>query len=258
MKKETNAVQKQTNATNLSIKFYNGNVKVGDMLTFNKLAGNNVINGCVGSCGKHCKGCWDTENWKYSDCYVAKAYIQYGDVVINSHIKNTLAMRDHTEDAIKELNKQLSRKRTIKPVRIHAAGEIETTQELKGWLWIAEQNPERPFYVYTKAYGIIDKVMQEYQEKGKLPPENFFINISIWHEHGIECYKRWEHIPTIRGYIYDDETYDYEKAGLKIDGSCPAYKKNKKGKVKLSHELTCDKCKLCFKNTAKLLTCLSH
>ena len=240
-------------------KFYeSGNVKVGDMRTFNKLAGNNVINGCKGSCGEYCQGCWNSDDWRKSECYVAKCYVQYKDNVINSHIVNTIAMREHTADTIKELEKQLSRKKKIKPIRIHASGELESVEELKGWIWIASKHPNMPMYVYTKAYDIVDKVLSEYEENSLELPDNFFINISIWHEHGIECYKRWEHIKTIRGFIYDDGKYDYSQHGVELKSYCPAYKKNKKGKVKLSHDLTCDKCKICFSMKNKLIGCLSH
>ena len=123
-------------------------------------------------------------------------------------------------------------------------------------MWLAKQNPKRIFYVYTKAYEILDEVLGSMKKEDI--PKNYYINVSVWHEHGIDCYNRWKHIPTIRAYAYDDETFDYEKAGLHIDGKCPAYRKNEKGKVKLYHDLTCDKCKLCFQDKAKVLTCLSH
>lgn len=236
--------------------FYNGNIKVGNMLTFNKLAGNNEINGCKGSCGTHCGGCWDAKDWKKSPCYVAKSYVQYGDMVVKSHIVNTLAMRNDLQNTIEDLNRQLQRKRTLLPVRIHSSGELESAAELKAWFWLAKQNPKRTFYVYTKAYEIVDEVLSG--TKASDLPTNFFINISIWHEHGIECYKKWNTLEIVRAFIYDDGVYDYKKAGINIEGHCPAYKKDTKGKVKLSHDLTCDKCKLCMQNKVKVLTCLSH
>lgn len=240
------------------VHFYNGNTKIGNMLTFNKLAGNNVINGCMGSCGKYCTGCWNHDNWKKSDCYVAKSYYQYKDNCINSHIVNTKAMRENCEAAFEALNGQLKRARTLKTVRIHASGELESVEELQGWFSLAAKHPNRKFYVYTKAYDIVDKVLLLMKAKNQQLPANLFINISIWHEHGIDFYNKWKHLQTIRAYAFDDETFDYEAHGLKINGKCPAYRKNEKGKVKLSHELTCDKCGLCFQEKVKALTCLSH
>lgn len=236
--------------------FYNGNVKVGDMHTFNKLAGNIEFNGCMGSCGCHCMGCWNSEDWKKSPCYVAKSYCQYGKTVINSHIVNTVAMREDPWGTIRELDAQLKRKRTNKTVRQHSAGELETAEELKAWMWLAKQHPLRKFYVYTKAFEIVDAVLSETPVEEL--PDNYFINISIWHEFGIDTYNKWKHLDIIRAYAYDDETFDYEAHGLHVDGHCPAYRKDKKGKVKLFHDLTCDKCQLCFQKKAKVLTCLSH
>lgn len=236
--------------------FYDGNVKVGDMLTFNKLAGNTEFYGCAGSCGQHCTGCWNSENWKASPCYVAKSYYQYGETVIRSHIINTLAMRIQLWDTIRLLNDQLQRKRTLKTVRQHSSGELESAEELRAWLWLAQQNPNRKFYVYTKAFDFVDTVLST--TKPTDLPSNYFINISIWHENGIDCYKKWKHLPTIRAFVYDDETFDYAAKGLKIEGRCPAYRKDAKGKVKLYHDLTCDKCGLCFQEKAKVLSCLSH
>lgn len=238
------------------VHFYNGNIKVGDMLTFNKLAGNVEINGCVGSCGKHCTGCWNSENWKKSPCYVAKSYVQYGDKVINSHIVNTLAMREDPWVTVYELDKQLKRKKKVKPVRQHSSGELESAEELKAWMWLAKENPLWTFYVYTKAFEIVDKVLTE-TPKEELPT-NYFINISVWHENGIDTYNKWKHLDTIRCYAYDDGTFDYEANGLHLNGICPAYRKDEKGKTKLYHDLTCDKCGLCFHNKVKAISCLDH
>ena len=51
----------------------------------------------------------------------------------------------------------------------------------------------------------------------------------------------------------NDDGYDYSKK-LKIDCYCPAYDKS----GKLSHDLTCDKCKICFQKKAKVCGCYSH
>lgn len=228
--------------------FYNGNVKVGDMLTFNKLAGNVVLNNCLGTCGKHCAGCWNFENWRKSSCYVAKSYVQYKDKVINSHIVNTMAVRNKLRETFEDLNGQLKRKRTNKTVRIHSSGELEKVEELISWAWIAEQNPERTFYIYTKAY----EILHEFFNKVDNIPKNLFINISIWHEYGVATYNEWKHLDNVRAFVYDDG-YNYGDE-LKFDCHCPAY--NKKGK--LSHKLTCDKCKICFQNKAKICACYSH
>ena len=225
------------------------------MLTFNKLAGSTIFKGCPGSCKEHSAGCWNPNNWKKSPCYVAKSYTQYKDVVINCHIFNTLGMRNSPFAVAVILDNKLSRMRSIKPIRIHSSGELESVQELKAWLWLAKKHPKNKFYIYTKAYDILEEILEK--EKKVLPP-NFFINISIWHEAGIKYYLKWKNLTNIRAFVYDDGGYDYAKHGLTVKTYCPAYKKNEKGKVKLSHDLTCDKCTLCFQPKQKVIGCLSH
>ena len=82
--------------------------------------------------------------------------------------------------------------------------------------------------------------------------DNFYINISIWHESGIGTYNKWKHLDCIRAFVYDDG-YDYGNQ-LKINCYCPAYDEN----GKLSHDLTCDKCKICFQKKAKVCGCYDH
>lgn len=236
--------------------FFKGNTKVGTkVLLFNKLAGNTVFNGCVGSCGQFCEGCWNSKEWRKSPCYVAKSYIQYGDNTINAHILNTIRMREDVKGTFEELNEQLKRKRTAYPVRIHGSGELESPEELKGWAWLASQHPERPFYIYTKAFPFVDELLTDTSESSL--PKNFFINVSVWHEFGITTFKKWEYIPTIRAFAYDDG-FNYLQHGLEVRQYCPAYKKNKGGKIKMDHNLTCEKCGLCFSTKARILGCLDH
>lgn len=232
-----------------------GNIKVGDMWTFNKLAGNGVIGGCKGTCGEHCQGCYNKDNPKKSPCYVFKSYVQYKweeGTPVKAHIRNTNAIRNNINKAFEDLNFQLKRARK-KPiaVRIHTSGEIETAKELSKWIETAINNPDTPFYVYTKAYEILDEVLSN--RKNNEIPKNLFINISIWHEHGIEAYNKWKHLNTIRAFVYDDKTYDYSK-DLNIKFYCPAY--TKEGKLK--HDLTCDKCTVCFSTRNKICGCYSH
>lgn len=243
------------NATNTA-KFCNGNVKIGDLLSFNKLAGNTEFKGCMGSCKENAVGCWNTTNWKKSPCYVAKSYVQYKDHILDCHIVNTLAMRTDPWGTVKILNDKLQKARKKKNVRQHSSGEFESAEELKAWMWLAKKNPERKFYVYTKAYKIVDEVLSVTPQKDF--PKNYFINISIWHEAGIECYNRWKKYPNVKAFVYDDEAFDYTKAGIKPDCYCPAYKKGLHDIVKLSHDVTCDKCQLCFKEIPKVIACWNH
>ena len=243
--------------------FYNGNIKVGDMLTWNKLAGSGTLNGCKGSCGEYCQGCYNPDDPMNSECYVFKSYRQYKDSIINSHIVNTEAIRKDLKGTFENLDKALSRRRKAKPIRVHASGEFETAEEICEWMRLAKKHKEWPVYVYTKAFRCMDEALVTMEKEGY--PTNFFINVSIWHQLGIDFYNKWKHLPFVRAFVYDDG-FDYAAHGLELKAYCPAYKKETKTlksgktvtKVVLKHDLTCDKCGLCFSEKAKVLGCLSH
>lgn len=231
----------------------NGNIKIGKLWSFNKLAGAGVIGGCLGTCGKYCTGCYNAENPKKSPCYVFGSYVRYGfekSTVVQSHIKNTVAIRENIDKAFNDLYLQIKRARN-KPqaVRIHSSGEICEVKELYLWADLASKFPEIPFYVYTKAFDIVDL----YFQKGFALPSNFYLNISIWHEVGIDCYNRWKDKRNVRAFVYDDG-FDYSKYGLDVKYHCPAY--NAKGKM--DHRFTCDKCKVCFSKRNAVCACYDH
>lgn len=233
----------------------NGNIKIGQtMWSWNKLAGNGTIAGCKGTCGKHCNGCYNAENPRKSPCYVFKSYNIYGwdhSSVVKGHIRNTNIMRNDINHAFNDIQLQLKRaKKKPSAVRIHASGELESAQELRKWIETATMFPNNPFYVYTKAYEILDKVLIDFNNDTM--PKNFFINVSIWHENGIDTYNKWKHLDCVRAFVYDDG-YDYGDK-LKINCYCPAYDKN----GKLHHDLTCDKCKICFQSKTKVCGCYNH
>lgn len=237
-------------------RFTEGNIKVGKMLTWSKLAGSGAIKGCSGTCGKYCQGCYNPEKPSKSACYCFGSYNIYPNV-INSHIRNTVSMRKDMKGTFKILDDQIKRKKNNLPIRIHAAGEIESAEELNGWINLAKKNPKNKFYVYTKNVEAVDSVMTKLKNNKKGLPNNFTILISIWHESNINEYLKWKNCKNIKAFAYCDN-FDYAKAGLDIKVMCPAYKLNEKGKVKLSHELTCDKCKICFNSKAKVIGCLNH
>ena len=235
--------------------FFKGNTKVGKMLTWNKLAGNTKLGaeGCQGTCGSNCSGCWNADNWKKSSCYVAKSYYRYPQTVIPAHVRNTLAMRTDMTGTFDALDKQLTRAKIKLPVRLHSSGELESVEELRGWCELAKKHTDRPFYVYTKAYDVVNGLLGSGYEL----PENMWINISIWHEKGIECYKKWGHLANIRAFVYDDK-YDYASHGIETKVHCPAYTKE----GKMDHSQTCDVCGWCYgKNagkTNKVIACYDH
>ena len=233
----------------------NGNIKIGNtMWSWNKLAGKGEMAGCKGTCGEQCHGCYNEEDPRKSPCYVFKSYNIYGwdhSSVVKGHVRNTKVMRENIEKAFKDIRLQLKRaKKKPSAVRIHASGEIETVEELREWIATAATTPDIPFYIYTKAYEVLDEVLSSMDVSEM--PKNFFINVSIWHENGVDIYNKWKHLDGIRAFVYDDG-YDYSNL-LKMDCYCPAYDKN----GKLSHDLTCDRCKICFQKKAKVCGCYSH
>lgn len=233
----------------------NGNIKIGQtMWSWNKLAGDGIIAGCQGTCGKHCSGCYNAQNPKKSPCYVFKSYVTYGwenSTVVQGHVRNTNIMRNDPDAAFNDIQLQLKRaKKKPSAVRIHAAGELETAYELRKWIETASMFPEIPFYVYTKAYEVLDEVLSAIDTHDV--PNNFFVNVSIWHESGVDSYNKWKHLDCIRAFVYDDG-YDYGDR-LNANCHCPAYDKN----GKLHHDLTCDKCKICFQKKAKVCACYNH
>ena len=249
-----------------------GNVKVGDMWTFNTLFGNynyyipELKKHVRGTCGFNCKGC-------IKDCYVKKSYVMYtkrntdgtkGDFVTGKcsvkygHAINTLAMRENAEKAYNDLNNQIKRRRNKNKeliIRIHASGELESASELIVFTRIARDNADVKLYVYTKNYNLVLPAL-----KAGIIPENLVILFSVWNEYGIKEFLSVSHLPNVKAYVALTG-FDYEKAGLHITCRCPAYVMDKKtGKVKLIHDTTCDKCRICFNciDKLKVIGCLLH
>ena len=182
-----------------------GNTKIGNIWAFSTLMGDELVHidyrgfvaDVVGTCGKHCAGC-------KKNCYVKHSYrypsVKYG------HACNTIAIREDIEQVLNDLNGFLTRAKN-KPdaVRIHVSGEFESVAELGMWNTLAIHFPNVNFYVYSKAYDI----MEDYFSDHTLA-DNFVINVSVWHEYGINFYLSWNHLENIRAFVYDDG-FDYTK-----------------------------------------------
>lgn len=114
----------------------NGNSKLGKgVYTWSMLPG------CNGTCACNCKGCY-----AMAGRYVmenVKACLRY----------NTAMARQRLEflEAVIEL--QLAHSKSIKYVRIHAAGDFFDGAYVKMWARIAARHPEIIFWTYTKAWG---------------------------------------------------------------------------------------------------------
>lgn len=227
-----------------------GNTKIGAIWSFSTLMGNESVhidyNGfvadIVGTCGGYCEGC-------KKSCYVRNSYrypsVKYG------HAWNTIAIRDDIASAFLDLKGQIERARN-KPeaVRIHVSGEFENIYELIMWDALARTFPNVRFYVYSKAYDIMEEYLNNY-----IKPENLVINVSVWHEYGIEFYKKYAHMEGIRAFVYNDG-FNYGEFGLYADSKCPAYDEN----GKTIEGVTCQKCGLCMgkRENRKVTFCNAH
>ena len=226
-----------------------GNTKIGRIWSFSTLMGNEPIHisyrgtecSVMGTCGKYCEGCKKA-------CYVRHSYrypsVKYG------HMLNTLAIRNDTMQACYDLRNQIMRaKNKPNAIRIHVSGEFESLAEIAMWDILAATFPDIVFYVYSKAYDLLDEY---YQKFNKSP--NFIWNVSIWHEYGILFYRKYAHVDGVRCFVYDDG-YDYRKWGLYSDSKCPAYDAN----GNTVDGVTCEKCGLCMgKRNRNVTFCNAH
>lgn len=224
----------------IKARFTGGNIKLGNMATFSKLKGDEDFNTCYGTikgtCGGFCAGCTGA-------CYVNKSY-RYPSV-IKGHARNTAAFRIDIDKAFYDLDMQLTRKRRpFEIIRINQSGELESRTEFLKWCELATRHTESIFYIYTKAYKYVDDLID-------IMPRNLFLNISIWHEQGIEFYRKHKNAPQVKAFIYLDG-YEYPE-DIKPQTTCKAYEHGK-----LNHDITCDKCRKCFNKNTKLIGCNEH
>lgn len=250
------------------------NVKLGDMGSWAELPGDcdyyipELKMNIKGTCGEFCKGCYNKNNPRGSACYVFKALMKYtkrnedgsiGDILKNEcsvklgHAYRTIAMTMYRDELLLSLDKQLTRKKKkFKIVRINESGEFTCYEDLEMWSELARRHPETIFYVYTKNYAAVRKALIN-----AIVPNNFFINISIWHQVGIREYLEMKDHPQIRAFVLVDDVWTKERylmEGLEITSMCGAYKED----GKLDHNVTCDKCRKCFGHTSKCTGCNEH
>lgn len=230
----------------------NGNIKLGRaMWSFSKLYGNwahesRRYGAVMGTCGHYCNGCKNS-------CYVKKSY-RYPSV-IDGHARNTLAMRNDINKAFDDLNGQIDRAKN-KPayIRIDQSGEIESPLELLNWVLSAKKHPNVKYYTYTKNYDAVRMVINTFDDGARIP-SNITINISVWHEYGLNEYiNEFSKYPFIKAFVYDDKQFDYAAHGLTIDTYCYAYDEN----GKLNHAVTCEKCRKCIDRKCNVIGCFDH
>ena len=206
-----------------------------DEIRFVKKYGGSCSGTC-GDCAKHCS----------SSCYVNHSY-RYGSV-IQRHAINTVYMKEDVAKTFRILDEQLAaRKKKFEIVRINQSGELTGFDELKHWVELATKHPETKFYVYTKNYSVVKRLVDS-----KIPvPDSFTILISIWHKQGLDEFNKLKHLPYIKAFVYDDG-----ELHIVPQTYCKAYD----DKGKLDHNISCDKCKKCFNRNAQhqIIACKSH
>lgn len=250
------------------------NIKLGEMGSWAMLFGScdwyipELDVTVKGTCGEYCQGCFNPENIKKSPCYVTKSYVMRtnknddgtaGDIQQNpctvklGHAYRTIAMTMFRKDLLLSLDKQLTNKRKkFEVVRINESGEFTCYEDLAMWCELAKRHPETVFYVYTKNYKAVRKALIN-----GVVPGNLYINISIWHQLGIEAYLEMKDHPQIRAFVLVDEEWTverYNRKGIEITSMCMAYDEN----GKMNHAVTCDKCKKCFSANNKCVGCFEH
>lgn len=227
-----------------------GNIKLGDNPLFGSWStmkgGDDEVryvkkyggscSGTCGDCAKHCS----------SSCYVNHSY-RYGSV-IQRHAVNTTYIKENLDLTFKILDDQLTRKKDkFQIIRINQSGELTGYKELKLWIKLALKHPETKFYVYTKNYKAVKKIVDSSMEV----PDTFTILISIWHKQGVKEFDKWKHLSYVKAFVYDDGTMF-----IKPQTYCKAYDEN----GKLDHNVSCEKCRKCFNrnNNHKIIACKSH
>lgn len=227
---------------NTKVKAWVWNTTFGDEMHTVTYNGHTVS--AWGTCKGYCAGCKNA-------CYVRKSYLIYSSVKY-SHICNTNALSIDPIGTENALVSQIERaKNKPKVIRIHASGEFNTYHEIDMFVRMAKLFPHITFYTYTKAFDLWDTWL----ECNELP-KNFVLNVSVWHEYGIDFFMKWCKLENVKAYVYCDG-YDYTKAGLGINVMCPAYNRN----GKLDHHWTCgEKCKLCMTchKNSKVIGCYDH
>lgn len=207
----------------------NGNSKLGKgIYTFNLLPGDTPLTladgtqltNISGSCGGCCSSCKNA-------CYAMIGAKKNQTTVIPSTGDNTLLARYALDELFHQINAFVLYN-IVSVIRLHSSGEFLSYAYFLKWVEFAKNHPEIKIYTYTKRYNYLDMF---FSDGGELP-ENFIINVSIWHNSGVN---KWN----LPEFIYDDGAED-------IGGvvHCPAVDKNgnKTG-------ITCANCRRCF--TAK-------
>lgn len=215
----------------LHIAISKGNQKMGNIPAFNLLPSNEPLklnNGTqltniIGTCGKHCKSCKD-------DCYAIRYIKQRHNSCVTPYAGNTIIMRNDPKKLYDEI-KEFCDKNIVKYFRFHTSGELESFEQFCNYCNICDNNPDVVFYIYTKAFEILEKYLEKYEKF----PSNLVVNLSEWNGNLKEV--PFSIVGKCSVFMYDDGSQDLSKIT-----HCPAVDKD-------GHEtgITCAMCRRCMK-----------
>lgn len=179
-----------------------------------------LLTNIKGTCGGVCEKCKCMK-----ECYAIKALMHQHNTCTKAWGENTLLAREDRNRFFSELDRFMWLNLVL-VFRWHVSGEIMDEEYFFNMIQLAEKHPETQFYVYTKAYKIVETVGKD-MEGFK---ENFHVLVSIWH-------KNYSNPFGLPEFIYDDGT----EPELEIVPHCPAV--NKDGK---ETGVTCATCRRCW------------
>lgn len=222
----------------LSVSISKGNQKMGNIPQFNTLPGNvplrkkdgTLLCNIHGTCSKYCKHC-------SKDCYAIRSAIYHHNSIISAWGRNTVLLRNDPHKVHLAIN-EYCRKNVVKYFRFHSSGELESYKQLLMYIEICKDNPDVTFYIYTKAFDILQEYFNMLDATGGSMPDNFIINLSEWHGNLVDLlYKKFFRDCNV--FAFDDG-----EAGPLVESyvHCPAV--NEKG---FETGVTCAQCRRCMK-----------
>lgn len=231
MKKSSDAMYPVYDYGELNVTISKGNTKMGNIPNFNTLPGNKplrmkdgmLLTNINGTCGKHCGEC-------FHDCYAVRFIKVHHNVCVKSYAANTIIMR-HNPDKLRNALKEYCNKNIVKYFRFHTSGELESVEQFQLYCDIAKDNGDVIFYIYTKAFDILE----DWLEVNRVLPKNMVVNLSQWNDNLRFVSDRLKQQCNI--FAYDDGEMD-----LSYMKHCPAVDKNGR-----ETGITCAECRRCMK-----------
>ena len=105
-------------------------------------------------------------------CYARRGHFQYNNVK-NCYERNYKAYKENPKQYFKDIAAQT---KLFSFVRVHASGDCPDINYLKGLVWVAKQNPQTMYLMFTKQY----KIVNDYMNHAHKIPSNLRIVFSCW------------------------------------------------------------------------------